>query len=238
MQNSLKVILLDDEQHALGNLAKAIQQIDATIEICGQFTDPIAAIVYAKTNPIDIFFLDISMPLLNGFEVLEKIGKTITFKTVFLTAHSEYAINAIKQHVFDYLLKPIDMDKLKNCLIATKLSLLEHKAEKTNEKIILRTTDKIHFIDPEEIIYLTSDNSYTKLILLDTTILSSKSISHYTDLLEPSQFFRCHNSFIVQKKYINEYNKKNKTLILSNQIEIPVSRAKKDSLLDWLFTNN
>ena len=232
MTNKLKTILLDDEEHALGNLENAIHEVDPSIEVCAKFTDPISAILYAQNNPIDIFFLDISMPQLSGFEVLEKMGTFLNFKTVFVTAFSEYAINAIKLHVFDYLLKPIDHSQLKNCLISSKLDL-QNKTGK--RRIIIQSLDKISFVNMSEICYLKSDNSYTKFVLENQTILSSKPISYFYTMLDSSIFFRCHNSFIIQKNKVVEYNKKKRSLVLKNEDLIPVARSKKDDLLKWLL---
>jgi two-component system LytT family response regulator len=227
MENRLRVILLDDELHALGNLSEAIHQVDSDIVICGQFTDPIEAILYVKNNPIDVFFIDISMPLMDGFEVLRRIGDFIAFKTVFVTAYSEYVLQAFKQHAFDYLLKPINISELHQCIMDCKLV---QKRLKKDNKIVLQSSEKIHFVKFEDIIYLQADNSYTKFVLKEKSVLTSKPISHFSNLLDPIIFFRCHNSFLVNKSHILEYHKKNKSLLLINKDEIPVSRSKKEEL--------
>ncbi|MGB1248908.1 MAG: LytR/AlgR family response regulator transcription factor, partial [Chitinophagales bacterium] len=216
MKNKLYVVLLDDELQALRALSKAIKQLDFKIEICGQFTDPIEAILYIKNNPIDIFFIDVSMPLMDGFEVLRRIGDFSAFKTVFVAASSEYAVEAFKYHVFDYLLKPIGSTKLNQCLLDYRLTM--HNVKKEN-KIILQSSNKIYFVNYEDVIYLKSDNSYTKLMLADKSILSSKPISYFTKVLDSSIFVRCHNSYLVNKSQIREYRKKSKSLLLSNQEE-------------------
>ncbi len=235
MQKSLRVILLDDEEHALENLANAIMTVDPTVEVCAKFMDPFEAINYAKKHPIDLFFLDIAMPVLNGFEVLEKIGKIIPFKTVFVTAYSEYAIQAIKQNVFDYILKPIDLDQLKECLFETKINQL-NPVERPENKLVIKTTDKIHFVTPEDIIYIESENTYTELNLISgDVIVTTKSISYFNQNLCAFTFNRCHNSFIVQRKFISQYDKKKKALVLHDGTFIPVSRGRKEEMLDWLL---
>ncbi len=206
------------------------------------------ALDYLLNNNVDLVFSDIQMPVLNGIELFKKIQNP-DFFLVYTTAFDQYALEAIKLSAMDYLLKPIDEDELAKTLLKFSelidkkylneklVSILKNSTEnekKVIEKIPISFQDKINLIKIEDIIYCESNDNYTTFFLLDgSKILSSKTIKFYEEQLQDYNFIRPHQSYIVNKKYIESYNKKEGGgLILINNIEIPVSRQKKELVLE------
>ena len=110
-----KVIIIDDEAHCTKVLANLIEKVHSDYEITGIFTNPLEGLRFIQDNPPDLLFLDIEMPNLNGFALIDKL-LPIDFDIIFTTAYDQYAIKAIKYAAFDYLLKPIDIEELKSAI--------------------------------------------------------------------------------------------------------------------------
>lgn len=241
----LHCILVDDEPRALETLAWELEQFKEEISVVQTFTQPEEAIVYLKKNPIDCVFLDIEMPSMDGFQLLEQVGR-IDFAIVFTTAYNEYAIQALKKQAIDYLLKPIDSDDLRQAIQKIKKHksntednkkfehLLLHFNERfQHKKIAINTDGKLVFLDPDEICYAASDGNYTTLYLeAAKKIVVTKKLKEINALLPEHQFFRVHHSYIINMHKIKEFLKTDGYIILEDGSKIPVSRQEKSQFLN------
>jgi two-component system LytT family response regulator len=198
-----RAIIIDDEPMGLNALKLLIERHTPQIKVVASSTDPFDGMSKIEDYMPDVVFLDISMPKMNAFELLEKI-KFRDFKLVFTTAHQEYAIKAIKSRANDYLLKPIDVDELKICvenLFDADESGIPN--EKNSSVIELHVKDGIIFIKKEEIIRLEASGSYT-IFFLDNNVrhVASKNLKECESMLDSHEFFRCHPSHLVNLKKI------------------------------------
>ncbi|MEL6944171.1 MAG: LytTR family DNA-binding domain-containing protein, partial [Bacteroidota bacterium] len=203
----LKAILIDDEPNCLKVLEWELQNSCPNVEIlalCNSGKDGLKAI---QQHQPDVIFLDVDMPYMNGFEMLELIPD-IDFDVIFTTAHDEYAVKAFKINAIDYLLKPIDEDELKTAVAkveknqkktSTKGVVVEDDPRKNIiRKIALPTFEGLVFVEVDQIIYCQSDNNYTKIFLkTDKDLFISKTLKELEELLGNYHFYRVHNSYVV-----------------------------------------
>lgn len=193
-----KAIIIDDERSGIETLNLLLDKYTNGVKVIATATDPLKGISLIEETQPDIVFLDISMPEINGLELVDKLNYK-KFKLVFTTAHEGYALKAIKQKAFDYLLKPISVEELKNC-INNIISEKNSSVIKNNypSLIELSVRDGIIFIRSQEIIRLEAAGSYTEFYL-DNGVkhLASKNIKEFEDVLNPAVFYRCHNSHII-----------------------------------------
>lgn len=201
-----------------------------------------------KTNP-DIVFLDIELGTASGFDLLVQFSE-FPFKVIFVTAHDQYALRAIKFNALDYLLKPVSIDELiravKKCKTTTPghdeirnlLQYLAHPNKKTHS-IAIPSTSGLQFLRIGDIIYCEAKKEYTYIYCKDLPMIcSSSNLGEYESLLEEYPFFRVHHSFLVNKQYVKEYIRgEGGELVLTNNIQIPVSRRKKNDVVQWLINN-
>lgn len=242
--NTLTAILIDDEISNLKGLAQKIGKLFPHIEITNTFQKPEDAVNALKGKQPDLVFLDIEMPRINGFELLAKL-KEIQFQVIFVTAYSEYAIEAFKQNAIDYVLKPIDDEDL---IIAVNKAItviqakidLENNSKlvnlltntiSNNNKIIVPTAKGLSFIPEEEVMHLEGYGGYTKIHLTNTTILtSSYNLGKFEKLLNP-KFFKCHKSHIVNLEKVRHFENEG-YLVLDTDERIPISKANKKAFLE------
>lgn len=239
MQTSMiKLVIVDDEVNALKSLEWEIQNFSKDFEIIATFTNPEEAISYIRKNVVDCVFVDIEMPQMDGLQFLRSFGCR-DFLAVIVTAYAQYAIQAIKEEAFDYLLKPIDtedltvtLDKIKNKIIQEK-QLQPAILNKLNSKIPISTNGKILYVNPKKIVYCEGDGNYTKIFLeCGDSIYITKKIKEIQEILPQDLFFRVHNSFIINITMVKEFLKTDSYVILENDKKIPVSRNKKNTFLD------
>jgi len=236
----LKAIILDDEALNIDALDRIIMAYCPGVIVVARCQNPLEAIGLVHDLRPDILFLDIAMPELNGFEFLNKF-ETLNFKTIFTTAYTEYAIKAIKYAAFDFLLKPIDKEELilainraqANVLLPSSTEINQHKGTRTN--LALPTNEGFSFIDIGEIVFCQSDNSYTIYKLIDgKKIVVSRGLKETSEMLEKHDFFRIHQSYLINGKYIRKYNKSNSSVVMSNGEELPISLRRKDEFLMFI----
>ncbi len=239
----IKAVLVDDEKHSLATLAWKLEKFCPDVEVVAQFNDPMEALQHLQKDPPNLVFLDIEMPRLNGFEVLEELGGELPFEVIFTTAYDEFGIRAIKVNALDYLLKPIQNQELKDAIEKYKRKsgkpvevLFSNKKEETTAlpgRIALATKESIEFVSPDEIILCTSDSNYTMVYLTDgRKKLISRTLKDVEEWLEPFNFFRAHHSHLVNLRHIKEYVRADGGyLLLSNKMTLPVARNRKDELL-------
>lgn len=229
----MRAILIDDEIHAIENLTILLNDFCEGVEIIGSTTSAIEGIKLVKQKKPDIVFIDVSMPYGSGFDVLDAIG-VINFKVVFVTAYEQYAIEAIRRNAFDYIMKPIQIKDLRNCV--TKLSEELKNSEDPHLRLSLHSNEYIDFIEVKDIIYCKSDNVYCDIYTHTKGKLTyTKKIKDLESELPKHTFIRCHNSHIVNKNFVFRYSKVDGgALILKNDSIIPVSRSKKEEVVTWL----
>lgn len=201
-----------------------------------------------KTNP-DLVFLDVELGTESGFDLLGQFDE-FPFKVIFVTAHDQYAIRAIKFNALDYLLKPVSIDELiravkkyksaapANDEIRNLLRYLAHPNKKTHS-IAVPSTSGLRFLNIGDIIYCEAKKEYTYIYCKDQPVIcSSINLGEYESLLEEYPFFRVHHSFLVNKQYVKEYIRgEGGELVLINNTQIPVSRRKKNDVVQWLINN-
>lgn len=237
----IKIILIDDEPKAIKSIEWEIANFCKDVEIMATFTKPKEAISYLQHHDPDCVFLDVEMPEMDGFQFLNHFKKR-NFCVVFVTAYNQYAIEAIKENAMDYLLKPIDSDDL--ILTIEKLkadkkngrtydALEERFRSHTNKRIAISIEGKLIFINTDNIIYCESDGNYCRVYLVDKKpLFISKKLKEIEAILPNDDFFRVHNSYVINLKKVSEYLKTDGYVVLDNQKKIPVSRNKKSAFLD------
>lgn len=235
----IKSIIIDDEINCIETLQWKLENYCAGISVVATFDNPVQGLAYLKKNKIDLLFLDIEMPLLNGFDILQELPK-INFEVIFTTAYESYGVTAVKFSAFDYLLKPIRVKELTDAVNRFKqrrpsssLSTRSTKLSRKPSRITLATKESLELVGPEEIVYCASDSNYTMVYLKDgRKKLISRTLREFEVMLTPYEFFRPHNSFLVNMNQVKEYVKTNGGyLILKNKQKIPVSKGKKENLL-------
>lgn len=237
----IKIVLIDDEPKAIKSLEWEINNFCKEVEIMATFTKPKEAITYLQHHDPDCIFLDVEMPEMDGFQLLNHFKKR-NFCVVFVTAYNQYAIEAIKENAMDYLLKPIDSDDLVLTIEKLKAdkkngrtydALEERLRSHTNKRIAIPIEGKLIFVNTENIIYCESDGNYCRIHLVDKKpLFISKKLKEIQAILPENDFFRVHNSYVINLKRVSEYLKADGYVVLDNQKEIPVSRNKKSAFLD------
>lgn len=231
----MNCVIIDDEPKAITSLQWELEQCDYPVNILETFTNAEKAITYLKFNDVDFIFLDVEMPAMDGFNFLEKF-QTRHFDVVFVTAHDEYAIHAIKEQAMDYLLKPVEGDDLALCIQKLYAGKQNSHSQQAHPNLIsLPVERKLIFIDPEQIDYCKSDGNYTEIVTKEgeKTVISKK-LKFMENLLPSQIFFRVHNSYIINMNRIKEYHRPDNLVVLHNDVSIPVSRSKKVEFLQKL----
>ncbi len=245
----LEAIIVDDEKSSRETLELMLKKYCPEVKVKATSAGYREALSHIRSLKPHVVFLDIQMPDGSGFKLLEDLD-TIDFFVIFTTAHEEFAIKAIKVNAVDYLLKPITPDDLINAVdkVRQKISagqnglddihfvLNELKQQNVSKKIILSTASGMHVVSTEDIVRCESDDYYTKFFFNDkTNMLISKTLKEHEELLADCNFFRPHKSHLINLNYIKTYIKSDGgTIIMTNGDEIPVSRRKKEKLLEIL----
>lgn len=240
----LDAVIIDDEQKSIISLKWELSNFSDEILVKEAFTSPKKAIDYLKSHPVDCIFLDIDMPEMDGFQFLKNFSSR-NFCVVFVTAYDRYAINAIKENAFDYLLKPVDTDDLTVTLskIKTYIANQKRKGDSVSPfstanalKIKITIDGQIRLFDAEDILYCKSDGNYCHLYLADGHHhLVSKKLKDVEDCLDKNLFLRVHHSYNVNLSKVKSFDKSNSKLILKNGVEISVSRSNKKRVLEKLL---
>ncbi|NKI31020.1 LytR/AlgR family response regulator transcription factor [Croceivirga thetidis] len=243
----LEAVLVDDEAKALESLSWELTNLSDEVKVVASFTDANKALDYLNINTPDCLFLDIEMPIMDGFQFIRSL-KNKNFPVVITTAYNQYALKALKNEAVDYLLKPIDTDDLHDTiakikkfnsknLTAERLEsiLLNFNARSINKKITINTDGKLLFLESDEILYAESDGNYSTIYLEDgQKLVLTKKLKEVNVMLPSDNFFRIHNSFVVNLGKIKEFLKTDGYVILKSGHKIPVSRQKKSDFLDLL----
>jgi two-component system LytT family response regulator len=237
--NKLRAILVDDEEGARDVLQNLLLRFCPNIELIAKCENVLQAVETIKQEEPDLVFLDIEMPNFAGYEIVNFFDE-VTFDIVFVTAYDQYAIRAFEIAAIDYLLKPIDIDRLKSAV--ARAVLQQNKKEQNDRLDILKeslkskelnnivVTDKgnQHIIPFDKLIAIEAQESYCILHTSEKKFIASKNLKHFENLLSTiPRFFRVHKSWIVNKDHLKTYSKSELTIQLSNGLTTKLSKYKK-----------
>jgi two-component system, LytTR family, response regulator len=241
----LKAILVDDELSSIQNLQRKLAEFCPDVSVLATAQKPEDAILLILQHKPDVIFLDIEMPRMNGFRMLDEIGE-FDFDIIFTTAYNHYAVDAIRISAFDYLMKPIAIKDLQNAVerlakqrqlqTKDKLGVLKnslHSSKSQDEKIVIATGEGMEFITISTILHIESSSNYSKIYLQNgKSMVVTKLLKDFEDMLQPYRFYRIHNSHLINLRYIEKYLKGDGGQVrLTNGTVIDVARRKKDEFL-------
>lgn len=245
-----KAIIVDDENRSVETMKIILQQFCSNeVTVVGTANSIQEAYTLIHAVSPDIVFLDVEMPHGSGFDLLERIPKP-NFEIIFTTGFDRYAVTAIKFSALDYLLKPINIEEVKEAVLKAKkriegrqtqnnlerlINNLRYPKDKTN-KIPISVVNGFQFVSVNTIVYCEADDDYTYIHLTENQkLIVSKNIKEFEDILSNYDFFRIHHSFLVNRDYIKRYVKGEGGTILTEQgNELPVSRRRKQEFIEWL----
>lgn len=239
----LKAAILDDEVKGSKLLTHKLDVFEDELQVVAVFNDAENAAKAISQLDIDVLFLDVEMPGLNGFQVLEQLG-AFDFEVIFTTAYDTYTLDALRLSAVDYLLKPVDEDELQLAITRLKKRVAEKaahkeikKEEKPKNRLALPTAEGVYIVDKANIIRVEAMSNYSVFILTDAKkIVVSKTLKEYESALDADNFMRVNRSVIVNLNFVVKYRKGDGgTLELSDGAEIEVSTQKKEALLQKLF---
>ncbi|MFT5823174.1 MAG: two-component system LytT family response regulator [Crocinitomix sp.] len=238
-------VIVDDEFMQSGYLEQQLIKHCPEIETIQVFNDPKDALLFLNKNKVDLIFLDIEMPGMNGFEFIEIAGLDNLPPVIFTTAFSEYAVNAFKVNAVDYLLKPVVADELITAVEKVKLRngaqenlsvLMQMTPDPFEKRLVVMDGQRHVFIQFDNIIRIEGSGSYSIFHLINKEkITASKRLNYYWKKLDSHTFIRPHQSHIVNSKYILSYSNLNGgELILTEAHSAPVSSRLKQSIKSQL----
>ncbi|MBL7702278.1 MAG: response regulator transcription factor [Ferruginibacter sp.] len=247
----VKAILVDDEERGRSSLAALLNQFCPEVEITAMAANVPEAVLAINSKKPNLVFLDIEMPEYNGFELLN-FFREVDFEIIFVTAYNEYVLKAFEVSAIDYLLKPVDIDKLRSAVQKAekiisrfdqnnRIEILKDSL-RTNQfnKIALPVAGGLLFVETNDIMYLEAEGAYTQLWLKNASkMVVSKKLKFFEDVLaDKPYFFRSHRSFIVNINFIKKYIKAENSILLDNGKTVTISRDRKTEFEAQLKDNN
>jgi len=247
----LRAIIIDDEPRGVSALKSVIEEYIPDINVVAESTNAGEAIKLIHDYKPEIVFLDVNMPEMNGFDLLDKLTWK-KFNLIFTTAHEEYALRALKNNAVDYILKPVDHEDVRAAVIKIKdrISNVEDHTSAVNytrmitelnyyqkNKVLVSLKSGIEAIAFHEILYLESRSNYTKLYLTNSKVIeTAKPLKDFEDQLCASNlnFMRVHHSFIINLDKVTRYLKSEENILLDGVQKIPLSKSKKEAFYSWL----
>ncbi len=248
---TLRSIIIDDEQQGIDALEILIEKFIPDVKVVAKTTNPSEAVGLIENYRPEIVFLDINMPELNGFQLLEKLA-TRNFNLVFTTAYHNFAINALKNNAIDYLLKPIDRNDLNLAITRVKAGIAAEEQERSaaalrqllqelagdnkNDKLLINTKTGVEWVDPAQILIMESSSNYTRIHLEKHQILTTKILKDFETQLcaGDTNFMRVHNSFIINLHQVVRLVKHSDIIVMSNEQKIPLAKSRRKVFLNWL----
>jgi two-component system, LytTR family, response regulator len=248
MKDVLKAILIDDELNSLKNLRQKLEEFCKQVQVVAMAQKPEEALFLIRHHKPDVLFLDIEMPKMSGFEILEELGDYAA-EIIFITAYNQYAIDAIRISAFDYLVKPVaidDLQKAVNRLILSRASKTRERLHvlkdglgeprSQDNKIAVPTNDGLEFLLISDIIRIESISYYSKLFLVNGQVtLVTRLLKDFEEMLAPYRFFRVHNSHLVNLRYIRKFSRsEGGQVVMENGDVVDVSRRRREEFLKYL----
>lgn len=247
----MKAVIIDDEPNAVELLILRLAQCCPQVEVAEGCTSSVKGVAAIRRHQPDVVFLDIEMPQMNGFQVLEAV-EDLSFALIFVTAYDRFALKAFKYSAIDYLLKPIDTQELTRAVkrvekqLPTQKEQVQHLKAQLGQlgkplpgKIALPYQNGVTFVELKDVIYCESDSSYTTFHLTDGKhYLVTKPLREIQEMLEERGFLRIHRQYIINLDHIKKFFKgEGSYLVLTNGQSIPVSRQHRERLIEqfgWL----
>ncbi len=244
----LNCIIVDDENKSRESLKIMVEDFCQNVRVCATCQNIDEAIQSVEQYNPDVVFLDIQMQRESGFDLLEKL-KRVDFEVIFTTAYSEYAIKAFKISAIDYLLKPIDIGELQRALAKVEKKISANLADRFEQmlnnlrpgpvqshKMAVPTSDGLVFVKLGDIIYCEASSNYTFIHTSEPKKhVVSRTLKEYEDLLAEHDFFRIHNSYLINLNAIKKYVRgEGGYVIMSNDVNLDVSKRRKEAFLSRL----
>jgi two-component system LytT family response regulator len=243
----IRCVLIDDEKNALEMMEWLLKTYCPEVEIAAMCNSSELGIEAINKHRPDIVFLDIEMPNMNGFDMLEKFDK-LFFDVVFCTAYDQFAIKAFKYSALNYLLKPVDPEDLKNTIrrinekksVPSKeqfdllLQSMKQSGKQTPQRIALTTGDGLLFVPTSDIIYCEAESNYTNVVLNNgKKILVSKVLKDIDEVLSGPDFYRVHSSFLININRIKKLVRGDGGyIIMDNEAIVNISRTKRQEFME------
>lgn len=228
--NKLTAIIVDDELHGRENLKKIIENYCPEIEMLACADSVINAKKLVYNHKPEVVFLDINMPVLDGFDFLDEYDDR-NFMVVIVSAHEEFGINAVKAGAEDYLLKPINVKELKQTIkkiLSKKNKNSKIETIEETDKLVIPASHGFEVLLFDEIIRFEADGSYTKIIIREgKNKMASRTLKDFENILPKAKFFRIHKSHLINLKYIKEYSNLSGSIItMTDGSKVEISRRK------------
>ena len=232
----MNVMIVDDEELAR-KLIREMLAAHPDIEVAAECANGFEAVKAAAQSKPDLMFLDVQMPKLDGFEVLELIGPGV--KTIFVTAYDQYALRAFEVHAVDYLLKPFNRERFDAALERARAAMdtpspapaelaAAARPQKYLERLVVKDGSRVHIIPTARLDYVEAQDDYVSLVSQGKAYLKQQTIAGLEESLDPRQFVRIHRSYIVNLDRVikmEPYTKDSKVAVLSDGKQLPVSRS-------------
>lgn len=249
---TIKAIVLDDEKHCVESLCLDIERYCPEIEVVAALISAKECLSAIKRLKPDLLFLDIEMPWMNGFELLEYLYPT-DFEVIFVTAYDSYAVQAFRASAVDYLMKPVDKNDLCDAVNKVKgriandglsdqvriRSLLDNYfSKKKVSKIALPDKDGQKFVELDEIMYVEASSNYSNLHLTTgDNLLVTLTLKHIEGKLDDERFVRVHHSFIINMDHVMQYVKSDGGyLVMTDGSQVPISRSRRSDVREIIET--
>lgn len=240
----LRAVLIDDDDSNLSALSEKLSRHCPQIDIIDRCDNAPDGMKTIESHKPDIVFLDIEMPVMNGFVMLQQLNYK-NFELIFVTAYDHYAIKAIRYSALDYLVKPVEIEELKSAVLKAEANrsnrssnlqldlLLEQLHKKELKRITIPTADGLQFINLEDIIYLQASNNYTNIYhCTKNKLLVSRTLKDFEEILPAETFLRIHHSSIINKNYVEKYIRGDGgQVVMRNGNVLDVSKRKKSEFL-------
>lgn len=246
----IRIVIIDDEQDAINSIELIINEYCSNAEVVGTASSASEGRNVILSKKPDLIFLDIEMPRGNGFDLLEMLPER-NFEIVFITAYNNFAIKAFKYSAIDYILKPIDIDEFVQAVdkaekrinssqprdpkdISKYDVLLENIQSSHPTKIMVPTSEGQIYLEIERILRIEAEGSYSTLFLKDKNkIMVSKNLKEFENMLSNNDFFRPHNSHLINLEHVKKYVLKDGGYIeMVDEMIVPISRRRKDSFIE------
>jgi two-component system LytT family response regulator len=246
MTEKLKTVIIDDEPDAVGFITSIIREYCPELEVAGTANNVVEGVNEINSKKPDLLFLDVEMPNGTGFDLLAQFPVK-EFDVVFITAFNHYAIKAIKFSAVDYILKPININEFIEAVkrvISKRINktsrsndalgiLIENLKSAHPSRLAIPTSDGMEYLNPKDIVRIESDRSYSWFFLAgNRKILVSRHLKEFQDLLGERNFFRPHNSHLINLRFVKKFIRRDGGYIeMQDGTNIPVSRGRKDLFL-------
>ncbi len=243
----IRCVLIDDESNSLEMMEWLLKTYCPQVKIEAMCNAAAKGIEAINQHKPDLVFLDIEMPHMNGFDMLEQFDK-LFFDVVFCTAYDQFAIKAFKYSALNYLLKPVDPDDLKETIrrieekkstpsreqVELLLQNIRQTAKPTVQRIALTTGDGMIFVPTQDILYCQAESNYTSVVLSGgKKVLVSKVLKEIDEALSGPDFFRIHNSFLINLNHIKKYVRgEGGYIIMEDGANISISRSRRQEFME------